>query len=290
MNKIALWKEVNSRLPTINGAIHELFKSNDGTKSFFPKPKDEGNAISLFMEKFDTEGKGKKEYVDPKTEKLTFINANDTLSVKIDKKKMLLSWEGKIDCSETRHDVACTVYGIPDIPAKFSDASDKKTPFRLKPKVQKALKRKQQTRESRVFDTIDLWTEAKTNVRDINQIALFSGAVGLGIGVLGGFTLPALGIIAVSSPMLVGAPVLANTEAFTRNKKGEWYIDGDMRDFKWINKLDIDPMDVEKVTIFQDDEFFFHTKIFLRKPLECKTMEESDMLTYFPQRRLECHG
>ena len=156
--------------------------------------------------------------------------------------------------------------------------------------MQKALKRKQQTRESRVFDTIDLWTEAKTNVRDINQIALFSGAVGLGIGVLGGFTLPALGIIAVSSPMLVGAPVLANTEAFTRNKKGEWYIDGDMRDFKWINKLDIDPMDVEKVTIFQDDEFFFHTKIFLRKPLECKTMEESDMLTYFPERRLECHG
>lgn len=290
MKSVSVWKEVNSRLPTIPGAIHEFFKSDDGEKSFFPKPKDEGKAISLFMKKMNSKGKGKTEYIDPKTRSITFTNDNDTLDVKIDKKRMVFSWNGDVACNEGRHDVTCSVFGSPAIEPKFSDAGEKKTPFRFKPKVKETLQRKQQTRESREFTVIDLWTEAKTNVRDINQLALLGVGAGLAGGVALGFALPAVGLLAISSPMVIGAPVLANGEAFMRNNKAEWYIDGDMRDYKWINKINVNPGDVEKVTVFQDDEFFFHAKIFLKEPRECTVIEESDMLTVYPQRRLECNG
>lgn len=288
MNEVALWKEVNSRLPSIKGAIHELFKSKDGSKSFAPVSEDPVSNISLFMEKSGNGKKGKTEYIDPSTKTITFSNDNGTLDVKIDKKKMRLSWDGKIDCAEDRHDVRCSISGSTGITAKFSDASDQKESFRLRPSVQKALKRKQQTREIDKFDVLDLWTEAKTNVRDINQIALIAGSAALGAGILSGFILPALGLLTLSSPMLVGAPLLANYETTVRNEKAEWYINGDMRDDKWINKLKIDPINIEKITIYQDDEFYFHTKIFMKEPVSCKIMEESDVISIFPERRLEC--
>lgn len=285
MKELAFWKEINSRLPDVRNAFHEFFKWNDGSGSLFPEAKDKRNSITLFMQSKDDNGKKeKKRFVDPSVDEINVSSSGGNIAVNVNKKKFSISWNGNISCIEKDDRVGCKVDGNP-VYAWFSDA---KKGLRHKPRVKKALKHAVQSREKFTASSIDLWSEPKTNVSDINQVALFGSSAILMAGSIAGMFIPALGILTISSPMLVGATALANGEATVRNVKGEWFINGEFGDDKWINDVKFSPSKVDSVSIKQDDEFYFHSSIRFTEPVQCIVQEESDLLSIYPKRRLEC--
>jgi hypothetical protein len=282
---VAFWKELNSRMPSLGVALREFFKFNDGSGSPLPKVKDTRNQITLFLEK----NKGNKktiEYIDPSIHKVVFSNDNGSLNARLQKKRLDLSWDGDIKCLESENTVSCSITG----PITFEPVkSPIKANFRHSDAGKKLFKRSVQTRSAITLPgSVNLWTEAKTNIRDINQIALFGSAGIASVGMIGAYFLPAMGLLTLASPMLFGATTLANSEAVVRNNNGEWFVDADFKDDKWISDIDIPSSKIRSIEIIQDDEFYFHGKINLAEPLKCKVTEESDTLSLYPIRKLDC--
>ncbi len=286
MTSVTFWKEINSRLPSLDGALHEFFKNENGS-SMIKKPIDNRNTITLFMKK-DTGKQPETEYIHPDTLAVEFVNNGGDLGISINKKDMRLSWSGKPACTNQGMVTSCVVESRVDDPVALFGSP--KEGLRMKPAAKKVLKRKEQERISFKTGGIDLWTGAKTNVRDINQVAAFGASVAAGGAAFASYFLPAMGLLLVASPMAIGATSLANGESAARNNNGHWYLDGNMNDDGWISALDVSPRLVKKVTIFQDDEFYFHARVDFDKKLSCKVTEESDIVSIYPARRLTCDG
>ena len=239
------------------------------------------------MQKYLDGKKGPVEFVRPDTDQVEFINNGAGLGVGISKKDLILSWNDGISCSSAGKKVSCSVTGStkPEIPGIEKSAVER---ARLKPGARKSLKRAEQTLYD--FDTthLDLWNEAKTNIRDINGLIFVSAAVSFGAAATPFAFLPALGLATLAAPLAVGAPVLANGEAIIRNHNSMWFFSNKIDENKWISEIKIDPADVDSVTIKQNDEFYFHAGIKLKKQLHCTITEESDILSIYPTRRLTC--
>jgi len=287
MNHAVFWKEANSRMPSIRNAISELTKFKDGSGALIPPSDDKRNQINLFIER-QKSGKKNVEYIDPFVTKISFINENSSLNAKIKKKRFELSWNGGVDCLENGPKVECKVRDAPVLPPAAIDESS--PGFRKSPLGQKMLRRLAQTRESISFENeMNLWTGSKTNVRDVNGIAL-AGATGIAVLAASGvFIMPALGIMAVAAPGLGGVAALANGETLARNNNGAWFLDSDFSEDKWISEINIPPSSIRSVDIINDDEFYFHAKLNLSSKLSCKVIEESDLVSVYPNRKLDCN-
>jgi hypothetical protein len=284
--KLSFWKEINTRLPSIDAVLYEFFKKDDGSGSYFPfKRDDDRNSITLFMER--EQGKVKKtEYIDPSIKEVKFTG---NVGIGVDKKNLVVSWNGTARCkSGTMTECKIKSSGEPPV-IKVSGAKKKIDDFRSSPKNAPVLNRASQTREMiKTGNTIELWKEAKTNVRDITGLAMSGGVVAAVAASTALAFLPSVAFLILASPMLVGATALANGEAFVRNIKGDWYLDSQMRDDSWFSEINVPPSNIESVTIKQDDEFYFHATVNVKKPMSCKIIEESDLLTIYPNRRLDC--
>jgi hypothetical protein len=277
--------------------FYELFKRDDGSGSLVPKDSKETPVKSLFVETFNKDGKKNVFYVDPMTRKLSFHNRNGSLRPSLGRNKLLLSWSGDIKCKETASTVNCDVDGAPvhddtDSPA-VNDTSfkEKMNRFRYSPEMKKSLKWKRQSREKVSFDgEIDLWSEPRTNVLDINSIAMGTGA---GIGFLGAastFFLPVATFAIMTTPLLIGVPLIATIETLDRSTKTRFHFDEALDDNRWFGNVDIPPSLIKDITVLQDDEYYFHAKVGLRSPVSCLLSEESDVISYHPNRRLTCRA
>ena len=265
-----------------------IFENNDGSGSLVHPTRDDRNFITLFMQKQSDGKKHPVEFINPRTKQLDFSNNGAGIGVAIDKKRLLLSWNDKISCETTGDKVSCSVTGTtkPSIPIVEKSAVERS---RTSSAAKKVLKREGDTLHE--FDTshLDLWNEAKTSIRDINGIVL-AGVAGAFWAATTGFAfLPVLGLMTLAAPLAIGVPVLSNGESINRNHNGKWFLSNDIDDEdKWISKIDIDPSNIDNVTIKQDDEFYFHANVKLKHQSHCKIDEESDVFSIYPDRRLTC--
>ena len=287
MTGVSFWKEINSRLPRIDNALHLFFKNNDGSGSLIPQSKDDRNTVTLLMQKQIPGKKSPVEFMHPGITRVDFKNDGAGLGVAVDKKHLALSWDGQISCSNAGSTVACSVNGSSK-PLPLERKKSKIETEREKPGTREKLKRSEQLRRSFDAASIDLWSEARTNIRDLNGLVLVGAAGAFGAASTAFAFLPALGLAALASPMAVGAPILANGEAFVRNVKGEWFLDDKIDEDRWVSEINIDPVDVDTVSVKQDDEFYFHAGISFKRNLHCVVTEESDVLSFYPARRLKC--
>lgn len=289
--KVAIWKEVESRIPSIQDILYGFFKREDGSGSFFPKSdklSDNRNERTLFMQKELQNGKDKEiRYIDPSIKVIKFVNENGSLSPSVEKKKLFVSWDGEMKCDETIDEVVCSPSGKTD---GRVIAGSPKFSLRQQEPMKKFLKRLEQTRGKYDFDSsIPMWSEPKTNIRDVNVLALASGAAAaIGASFLG-FFLPASALFVASAPMLIGAPLLANSEALLRNTHGSWFFNKQLDDDEWFSEIEMDPSNIKEINVKQDDEYYFHANVELKDPVSCILREESDVLTYYPRRRLTCN-
>jgi hypothetical protein len=284
---VSFWKEINSRIPRINNALHLFFKNNDGSGSLVPPSKDDRNSITLFMQKQLPGKKTPVEFVQPGITRIDFKNNGAGLGVGVNKKQFILSWNDPISCSNTGSAVACSVNdSLKPLPPERKKS--KMDAEREKPGTREKLKRSEQVRRSFDARSINLWSEARTNIRDINGLIFVGAAGAFGVATSAFAFLPALGLATLASPMAIGAPVLANGEAIVRNLKGEWFLDDQIDEDRWISEIDIDPSDVDSAFVKQDDEFYFHAGINFKRQLHCVVTEESDALSFYPTRRAKC--